>query len=101
MNFDLFEDTPRLTCEEAFDWAEALNVVSLEWGLYAVNTRLQSDPLSFRAGSGRDVYEGLDEAGREIYSRLAPFADETLDPYSVPEWAEVVLIELENAEEAP
>lgn len=88
------------TAEEAFDAAEALNVISLEWGLYAVNAAL-ADRLRFRAGMGRDVFDGLEEAGKDFYAQWAPLADTVTDPYSIPEWAEEILIHLENADEAP
>jgi hypothetical protein len=95
---DALERGMTMNANEAFDAAEALNVVSLEWGLYAVNTRLHDD-LRFRAGMGLDVAEGLDDGARERYEEYSALASVQDDPYSVPTWAEPILAAIAKADE--
>ena len=81
--------------EEAFDTAEALNVLAHDYGLYAVKSEL--DRIGFRAGSSRDTFEGIDDTGRDIY-RAHSIRAELADPYTVPDWAERLLRAIETAE---
>lgn len=81
-----------------FDLAEALNVLALDYGLYAVNARLTD--LGFCAGVRRDTYRALEDDGRAIYAALEPMAAATVDPYAVPTWAAEVLARIGSEDES-
>ena len=81
--------------DEAFDAAEALNVLAHDYGLYAVKTRL--DQVGFKAGPTRDTLGGINERGRKLYAEWEPMAEAT-DPYAVPGWAEDILATIQSSE---
>jgi len=84
---------------EAFDAAEALNILAHDYGLYAVKAEL--DAIPFRAGPTRDTLEGIDDRGRELYAEWTLLAeagyDAGDDPHTVPEWAREILEAIQDA----
>jgi hypothetical protein len=86
-----------MEAHEAFDQAEALAILSQDYGLYSVFDAL-THRLKFSAPYLTS--DALSEESRELYAEWAPLAEGT-DPYEVPAWAESILTAIENADEAP
>ena len=75
-----------MTSERAFDVCEALSCLAHDWGLYALNTRL--DRANFRP-SPMLKYETLGEEAREYYDNANKWLHEnamntSYDPRPIP-----------------
>lgn len=89
---------PRLDASAAFDVAEALTVLSWDYGLYAVWSSLE-ERAQMRPAMGL-CFDSLEPASLELYAELEPQAA-VADPYSVPDWAADLISRIIDAEPAP
>jgi hypothetical protein len=85
-----------MNLNDAFDAAEALDVLAHDYGLYGVKAEL--DRIGFRAGVLRDRLEALEEQAQDVYRSLEPMALHS-DPWDVPTWAAELLSEIGTASE--
>jgi len=87
----------RLDADQAFDHADALAVLSWDYGLYAVWSALEAIP--YRPAMGL-THETLEGEAPELYAEWEEWAGRA-DPYAIPAEAQRILDAIADAEPAP